>query len=117
METRGGSVLMENNKGKLTFEDLRESLSWIQGELDTLIDQEQEVCSAMVSLEADVNAGAVTTPLTAAQRNEIQDKLCNIARTFGDAQEQAGKLWTWHDWIAEEVDFEDPSFQEDWQLD
>ena len=104
-------------EGKLTFEDLRESLSWIQGELDRLIDQEQEVCSAMVSLEADVNAGAVTTPLTAAQRNEIQDKLCNIARTFGDAQEQAGKLWTWHDWIAEEVDFEDPSFQEGWQLD
>ena len=104
-------------EGKPTFEDLCGSLSWIQGELDTLIDQEQEVCSAMVALEEEIGAGAVTTPLTAAQRNEIQDKLCNIARTFGDAQEQAGKLWTWHDWIAEEVDFEDPSFQEDWQLD
>ena len=104
-------------EGKLTFEDLRGSLSWIQGELDHLMDQQQEVCSAMVSLEEEIGAGAVTTPLTAAQRNEIQDKLCNIARTFGDAQEQADKLWTWHDWIAEEVDFEDPSFQEDWQLD
>ena len=105
-------------EGKLTFEDLRESLSWIQGELDHLIDQEQEVCSAMLSLNQEISAGAVTTPLTAAQRNEIQDKLCNIARTFGDAQEQADRLWTWHNWIAEEVDFEDPCFtQEDERYD
>ena len=93
-------------EGKLTFEDLRESLSWIQGELDHLIDQEQEVCQAIVSLNQEIG-DTITTPLTAAQRKEIEDKLSNIACTFGDAQEQADNLWTWHNWIDEEVEFEE----------
>ena len=93
-------------EGKPTFEDLRESLSWVQGELDTLIDQEQEVCQAIVSLNQEIG-DTITTPLTAAQRKEIEDKLSNIACTFGDAQEQADNLWTWHNWIDEEVEFEE----------
>ena len=93
-------------EGKPTFEDLRGSLSWIQGELDHLIDQEQEVCQAIVSLNQEIG-DTITTPLTAAQRKEIEDKLSNIACTFGDAQEQADNLWTWHNWIDEEVEFEE----------
>ena len=93
-------------EGKPTFEDLRGSLSWIQGELDHLIDQEQEVCQAIVSLNQEIG-DTITTPLTAAQRKEIEDKLSNIACTFGDAREQADNLWTWHNWIDEEVEFEE----------
>ena len=52
-------------EGKPTFEDLRGSLSWIQGELDHLIDQEQEVCQAIVSLNQEIG-DTITTPLTAA---------------------------------------------------
>nr|AIF19922.1 hypothetical protein [uncultured marine thaumarchaeote KM3_88_B06] len=104
-------------EGKLTFEDLRGSLCWLQGELDTLMDQQQEVCHAIVSLNQEIG-DTITTPLTAAQRKEIEDKLSNIACTFGDAQEQADDLWSWYDWIAEEVEFEDPSFtQEDERYD
>ena len=93
-------------EGKPTFEDLRGSLSWIQGELDHLIDQEQEVCQAIVSLNQEIG-DTITTPLTAAQRKEIEDKLSNVACTFGDAREQADNLWTWHNWIDEEVEFEE----------
>lgn len=87
-----------------TFEDLQGSLSWLQGELDRLVDQQQEVCSAVVSLNEEIG-DTIATPLTTAQRKEIEDKLVGIKESFADAQKQAGDLWTWYTWIDDEVEF------------
>ena len=89
-----------------TFENLQGSLSWLQVELDGLVDQQQEVCSAVVSLNEDIG-DTIKTPLTTAQRKEIEDKLEGIKESFADAQKQASDLWTWYTWIDDEVEFEE----------
>ena len=88
------------------FEDLKASICWLQGKLDSLIKQKQEVCLAAMSLNQEI-CDTIKTPLTTAQRKEIEDKLEGIKESFADAQKQASDLWTWYTWIDDEVEFEE----------
>ena len=74
-----------------TFEDLKASICWLQGKLDSLIKQQQEVCLAAASLNQEI-CDTIKTPLTTMQENVIKDKLTQIAGSFADADKQASDM-------------------------
>ena len=74
---------MLKEKHQLTFEKLYERLDWLEEALADLLEEQQEVCTAAISLQKGIG-DTVTTALTVAERKEIEGKFNEIRNLFSE---------------------------------